>query len=122
MKFTKRNFFISGLIVLAAVLFQLIQQKSIHWVELSNTLFLMALPILIIGLFGLVLSAGTFDFFHFSMRQAAKRRKKAADQEETEDLNPHALSSAVGESYRSLLTIGTLILLASILCLWDYLL
>lgn len=121
MKFSKRNLLISGLIILVAVLSQLILQGNVNWLELSNVLFLVALPLLIMGLFGLVLSAGTFDFFHYSMRQAAKKKRKARDEEE-EEINPQALSSAVGQSYRSILTIGFILLLTSILCLWEYVL
>lgn len=124
MKFTKRNFLISLMLIVLAVFYQWISAGSIQSIPLANTLFLMALPILIIGLFGLVLSKGTFDFFHYSMKTVAKKRKKKKDDEDfsdgTEEGNHDALSEAVGKSYQSILTIGFIIFITSVLLLWNY--
>lgn len=121
MKFTKRNLMIASVLILIPVLFQFLQDQTLDWTELSNTLFLVSLPLVIIGLFGWVFSSGTFDFFHYSMRKTTKLKKKKNEEDDAEEeLNPHALSTAVGKSYQSVLTIGVLVFLASVLCLWDY--
>lgn len=124
MKFTKRNLYISAAIVVIAILIQWVTAGTLEWIPLANLLFLIALPILIIGLFGLVLSKGTFDFFHYSMKKVGRSRKKKKDDEDFEDGeekdNLDALSSSVGKSYQSILTIGFIIFIISILLLWNY--
>lgn len=123
MKFTKRNLYISAAIVVIAALIQWITAGTLAWIPLANLLFLIALPLLVIGLFGLVLSKGTFDFFHYSMKKVSRSRKKKKDDEDFEDGekdNLDALSSSVGKSYQSILTIGFIIFIISILLLWDY--
>lgn len=124
MKFTKRNLFISAAIVVVAVLIQWATAGTLEWISLANLLFLIALPLLIIGLFGLVLSKGTFDFFHYSMKKVSRSRKKKKDDEDfegdEEEDNLDALSSSVGKSYQSILTIGFIVFIISILLLWDY--
>lgn len=123
MKFTKKNLLISFIFVSAIVLYQWFKHQTIQWIELSNSLFLAALPLLIIGLFGFVLSKGTFDFFHYSMKRIARLRKRKQDSDEIEDNHSQdALSKSVGKSYQSVLTIGIILLALSILSLWDYLL
>lgn len=124
MKFTKRNLYVSAAIVIIAALIQWAATGSLEWTSLADLLFLIALPLLIIGLFGLVLSKGTFDFFHYSMKKVRRSRKKKKDDEDFEDGeeedNLAALSSSVGKSYQSILTIGSIIFIISILLLWDY--
>ena len=123
MKFTKKNLLISMILFIAVVLFQWIKYETLQWIPLANSLFLVALPLLIIGLFGFVLSKGTFDFFHYSMKKVTKLRKKKQDTDEIEEDNdPNTLSKSVGKSYQSILTIGLILLALSIVCLWDYLL
>lgn len=124
MKFTKKNFTISSILIILPILFQLGKYRALNWITLSNHLFLIALPLLIIGLFGWVLANETFDFFHYSMRKTRRLRKNKnnhADLNE-EKIDPHALSTAVGKSYQSILTIGVLVFIASVLCLWEYIL
>jgi len=121
MKFSKRNILISTGILVIAALFQFFKNQPFEWIELSNTLFLIALPILIIGLFGMVLAAETFDFFHYSMRKMTKLKKNKNDGD-SEEIDPHALSRAIGTGYRSVLTVGFILLILSIICLWDYIL
>ncbi|MBM6615501.1 DUF3899 domain-containing protein [Desemzia sp. RIT804] len=121
MKFTKKNLLISFVLVVAVILFQWIKYQTVQWTALSNSLFLVALPLLIIGLFGLVVSKGTFDFFHYSMKKIVKLRKRKTDSDEIEDNHSQdALSKSVGKSYQSILTIGIILLALSILSLWDY--
>lgn len=123
MKFTKRNLFISTVIIVIASIFQWISAGTLEWTPLANLLFLIALPLLIIGLFGLVLSKGTFDFFHYSMKKVRRSRKKRRDAIENDDdkeVTLAALSSSVGKSYQSILTIGFILFLISLLLLWDY--
>lgn len=123
MKFTKKNLLISLILFIAVVLFQWIKYQTLQWIPLANSLFLVALPLLIIGLFGFVLSKGTFDFFHYSMKKVTKLRRKKKDADEIEEDNsPDALSRSVGKSYQSILTIGMILLVLSILFLWDYVL
>lgn len=120
MNFTKKNVLIAIVLVGIAWIIQLIKSGSIGWVETSNITFTLAGIFLIIGFSGLVLSSGSFDFFHYSMRKTFRKTKK--DSEPEESVNPHALSASVGKSYRDVLTIGVILLIISILCLWDYLL
>ncbi|MCI3028644.1 DUF3899 domain-containing protein [Desemzia sp. C1] len=123
MKFTKKNLLISLALFIAVVLFQWIKYQTIQWIPLSNSLFLVSLPLLIIGLFGLVLSKGTFDFFHYSMKKVIKLRKRKQEPDELEDNSSlDALSKSVGKSYQSILTVGLILLALSILFLWNYLL
>lgn len=123
MKFTKKNLLISFVLFIAVVLFQWIKYQTLQWIPLANSLFLVSLPLLIIGLFGFVLSRGTFDFFHYSMKKVTKLRKKEKDTDEIEEDNhPDALSKSVGKSYQSILTVGMILLALSIVFLWDYLL
>lgn len=119
MKFTRVNVLLSSVIIGIAIMLNFIKYQSIQWLALADTLFLMALPLLIVGLLGWVLSKEAFDFFHYSMRKTFREKKKKLDDSEN-SIDPHALSRAVGKSYQSILTIGFLILLVSILCLWDY--
>ncbi|CZQ81340.1 DUF3899 domain-containing protein [Trichococcus ilyis] len=120
MNFTKKNTIISFSILLSAAAFQMIKYETLSWIETSNILFMIAGVFLIIGLSGLILASGSFDFFHFSLRKTLRREKKTLDEEEP--LNPHALSASIGKSYRNVLTIGLILLLISIFCLWDYIL
>ena len=123
MKFTKKNLLISFILFIAVVLFQWVKYQTLQWIPLANSLFLVALPLLIIGLFGFVLSRGTFDFFHYSMKKITKLRRKKNDTDEIEEDNhPDALSRSVGKSYQSILTVGMILLALSIVFLWDYLL
>ncbi len=120
MNFSKKNVLIALVIVAIAWGIQFIKSGSIGWIETSNITFTLAGIFLIIGLSGLVLASGSFDFFHYSMRKTFRKTKK--DSEHEESVNPHALSASVGKSYRDVLTIGVILLIISILCLWDYLL
>lgn len=121
MNFTKKNVLISFIIFLAVLLFQWVAHQTVQWTSLANSLFLVALPLVIIGLFGFVLSQGAFDFFHYSMKKVAKLRKRKQDTDEIEeDIDPQALSRSIGKGYRSFLTVGMILLILSILFLWDY--
>lgn len=120
MNFTKKNLLIALVIFIVAFVFQLIKSGSIGWVETSNITFTFAGIFLIIGLAGLVLASESFDFFHYSMKKAIK--KKGKDFENEDSLDPHALSASVGKSYRNVLTIGFILIIISLLCLWDYIL
>lgn len=120
MNFTKKNVLIATVFVVIALVIQLIKSGSIGWVETSNITFTLSGIFLIIGLSGLVVASGSFDFFHYSMRKAFRKTKK--DNEQEESLDPNALSASVGKSYRNVLTIGVILMIISILCLWDYIL
>jgi len=121
MNFTKKNILISFIIFLAVLLFQWFNYQTVQWIPLANSLFLVALPLVIIGLFGFVLSNGAFDFFHYSMKKVAKLRKRKQDTDEIEEDNdPQVLSKSIGQGYRSVLTVGMILLVLSILFLWDY--
>ena len=120
MNFTKKNVLIAIVIFIIGLFIQSIKFGSVGWVETSNITFTLAGIFLIIGLSGLVVASGSFDFFHYSMRKAFRKAKK--DSEHEESLNPDALSASVGKSYRNILTIGVILLVISILCLWDYIL
>nr|WP_321303325.1 DUF3899 domain-containing protein [uncultured Trichococcus sp.] len=120
MNFTKKNALVSLFILMCALIYQLIKYGSLNWIETSNILFMIAGVLLIIGLSGLVLASGSFDFFHYSIRKSLRREPK--ENGFKEPLNPHALSSSVGKSYQNVLTIGLLLLGISIVCLWDYIL
>jgi uncharacterized membrane protein len=120
MNFTKKNVLISIVIFIIALFVQSIKSGSIGWVEASNITFTLAGILLIIGLSGLIFASGSFDFFHYSMRKAFRKTKKGSEHEAS--LNPNALSASVGKSYRNVLTIGVILLIISILCLWDYIL
>lgn len=120
MNFTKKNVLVSLFIFICALLYQLIKYGFLSWTETSNILFMIAGILLIIGLSGLVLASGSFDFFHYSVRKTLRREPK--EDGFREPLDPHALSSSVGRSYQNVLTIGILLLGISIICLWDYIL
>lgn len=120
MNFTKKNALVALFIFMCALVYQLIEYGSLSWIETSNILFMIAGFILIIGLSGLVLASGSFDFFHYSIRKTLRREPQESDSKEP--LNPHALSSSVGKSYQNVLTIGLLLLGISVVCLWDYIL
>ena len=120
MNITKKNVLVSLFIFICALVYQLIKFGSLSWTETSNILFMVSGLLLIIGLSGLVLASGSFDFFHYSVRKTLRREPK--EDGFKEPLNPHALSSSVGKSYQNILTIGLLLLAISIICLWDYIL
>lgn len=120
MNFTKKNALAALFIFIIALVYQLIKHGSLSWTETSNILFMIAGLLLIIGLSGLVLASGSFDFFHYSIRKSLRRAPQESDSKEP--LNPHALSSSVGKSYQNVLTVGLLLLGISIICLWDYIL
>lgn len=120
MNFTKKNALVSLFIFISALVYQVVKFGSLSWTETSNILFMIAGILLIIGLSGLVLASGSFDFFHYSIRKSLRREPK--EDGFKEPLDPHALSSSVGKSYQSVLTIGLLLLGISIICLWDYIL
>lgn len=120
MNLTKKNILVSLFIFICALVYQLIKFGSLSWTATSNILFMIAGLLLIIGLSGLVLASGSFDFFHYSVRKTLRREPK--ENGFKEPLNPNALSSSVGKSYQNVLTIGLLLLGISIICLWDYIL
>ena len=109
MNFTKKNALVSLFIFICALVYQLIKYGSLSWTGTSNILFMIAGLLLIIGLSGLVLASGSFDFFHYSVRKTLRREPK--EDGFREPLNPQALSSSVGKSYQNVLTIG--------LCCWG---
>ena len=120
MNITKKNVLVSLFIFICALVYQLIKFGSLSWTETSNILFMIAGLLLIIGLSGLVLASGSFDFFHYSVRKTLRREPK--EDGFREPLDPQALSSSVGKSYQNVLTIGLLLLGISVVCLWDYIL
>ena len=120
MNFTKKNAIVSLFIFICALVYQLIKYGSLSWTGTSNILFMIAGLLLIIGLSGLVLASGSFDFFHYSVRKTLRREPK--EDGFREPLDPQALSSSVGKSYQNVLTIGLLLLGISVVCLWDYIL
>lgn len=120
MNFTKKNVLVSMFIFICALVYQMIKNGALSWSETSNILFMIAGILLIIGLSGLVLASGSFDFFHYSIRKTLRREPK--EDGFKEPLDPQALSSSVGKSYQNVLTVGLLLLGISIICLWDYIL
>lgn len=96
---------------------------------MSDSYFTLSAVLLIIGLFGLILKDGTFDFFHYSMKKA---RNRIFNREKTEQANRselpdeedlHHLSRSISNTYKSFLKIGSLFLILSVISLLiDYLL
>lgn len=93
---------------------------------LSDRYFIIGLLLLIIGLFGLVLKQGTFDFFHYSLNKAKDKlvRPQEVNQQmehkHSDEERLHRLSRSIPSSYTLFLKAGSLFLLSSILCLLLY--
>lgn len=119
MKFNRKNITITLIVFLIILILEWVLYGQLTLIETSNLTFYFAGFFLIIGLFGLVFSSESFDFFHFSIRKAFIHKSKRIEPDEIPP-DPHALSKAVGKSYQTPLTIGSVLLLISLLCLWNY--
>lgn len=73
----KRNYpyFISAGLILFAILWRIIK-GDLSLISLSDTLFMLGLPFLIIGILLWVFSSGFFDTFQRSMHEALRRKQK----------------------------------------------
>ena len=89
MNITKKNVLVSLFIFICALVYQLIKYGSLSWTGTSNILFMIAGLLLIIGLSGLVLASGSFDFFQYSGRKTLRREPKEVGLREP--LEPEAL-------------------------------
>ncbi|GCF95576.1 hypothetical protein NRIC_34670 [Enterococcus florum] len=66
-----------ALLIVVAVLFFSLLDGSVSWLQLSNRLFMIGLPFLIIGGWFWVFSSGFFDHFQASFRARSKQQKKS---------------------------------------------
>lgn len=112
----KRNFpYILSLLGIAAILLWHFLQKSFTLIQLSDSLFLVGLPFLIVGSLLWVFSSGFFDTFQRSMHEAFGRRQKKKS-------NFMPLSQVGAHAYRFWLIIAeSLIGLSILLLLIHYL-
>lgn len=93
--------------------------------HLSNAYFYLSAPFLLIGLFGVILKDGTFDFFYASFKRwqtslNPKEQKNTDLQTNFNDEELHELSSLIGNKHLFLLKMGSILLLMSIIWVIYY--
>lgn len=99
-----------GLAIILFVIGWLIFSHNLSWLALSDGLFLIGLPFLMIGCLLWVFSSGFFDTFQYSMHKTF-RRKKAAET----DFMP--LSEVGQKAYLFWLIIAGILLVCSVIAL-----
>lgn len=100
---------IGGGLLLITIIFSIIQ-KPFSLLALSNRLFLIGLPFLIIGILFWIFSSGFFDHFQRSMHHAFSRRQKKKPEFQS--------FSTVGQGrYSCWLIIAAILIGSSILCI-----
>ncbi|MBF8808492.1 MAG: DUF3899 domain-containing protein [Enterococcus lacertideformus] len=113
MKKKSISYLITGVLILLIILKNSLNQQ-LTLTQLSNDLFLCAMPFLIIGGFLWVFSSGFFDHFHRSIYLARTRNRKKKSEFS-------ALSSASYGMYTFWLIIaGTLLALSTVLVILSF--
>ncbi|MFC4770991.1 DUF3899 domain-containing protein [Enterococcus hermanniensis] len=99
---------IGGGLLLITIIFSIIQ-KSLTLLTLSNRLFLIGLPFLIVGILLWIFSSGFFDHFQRSMHQTFSRKQKKKSEFQS--------LSTVGQGrYSFWLMIAAILIGSSIVC------
>ena len=111
---------ISLVSMLLVLIISLFSTTSSVFLFLSDSYFTMGLLLFVIGLFGLVLKQGTFDFFHYSLNKAKDKLLSNQVQKEADSKRLHRLSRSVPSSYIVFLKAGSLFIICSILCILIY--
>lgn len=106
--------------VLGVLIIALLIATSSVLLFLSDSYFIIGILLLILGLLGLVLKQGTFDFFHYSLNRAKDKLFKVQEQKDSDNKQLHRLSRSVPSSYLSFIKAGSVFLLCSILCILIY--
>ena len=73
---TKHTSYIFSLFLFLLTLIVLLFKNNLTFINLSNTLFMVALPFIIIGALLWVFASGFFDHFQRSIRESTKRKDK----------------------------------------------
>ena len=107
---TKHTSYIFSLFLFLLTLIVLLVRNNLTVINLSNTLFMVALPFIIIGALLWVFASGFFDNFQRSIRESTKRKDKKQ--------TPYMALSEVGMgAYSFWFKIGLPLLILSLLLL-----
>ncbi|MFC6463727.1 DUF3899 domain-containing protein [Marinilactibacillus sp. GCM10026970] len=110
--------FASAIILLIFIL-EWILYGEISFLQTTNLFFYPAGLFLILGVFGLVIRSGSFDFFHYSVNKATRLFRKSSSIEDEERPISH-LSNQFGKGYTVLLKIGLILMSISLLSLMGF--
>lgn len=109
---------LTSIILILCLILELVVFRKISFLQTTNITFAVASLFLIISLFWAVLSSGSFDFFHFSMKKVTARIRR--EEEDEADVESIPLSKSVGQGYKLPLKVGILLLSISLVALFFY--